>query len=474
MKFFQVDKQKLTPDEIKEYIKRFQVEMLPDIERKEKYYMGDNPYVAQRSNDSTSGAPDWRVRVSYARKIVNTVAGYMFKPGNIKYILDKNQDALNNIFTINKEVIKSSQIGKIISAQGVGYELFMADESGNPIWVIADNKEIIPFYTNDLNSKLFCFIRYIELEEENEPVYMVDVYYADVIEHYRFKKNRVEKIAKDTKNIYAKSGMPPLNVIKNNDEMIGDYETVIWNGKNAGLIDAYDVIYSDGMNEEDRFAWAYLLLSDQLSKEDADKIKSTRAFQNLGNEGFVKFLTKDIPTDFFAHMQKSIKSEIHQQTHVPDFLDMTIGNEMSGVALDRLLYDFEFICTAKETYFKDGLINRIRMLDALTNLTDSEMVSQDVTIIMERNKPIDSQTNAEVATKYKQSGLPILDKTLVENFAPFVKDVDKEIEEYDKQEEENFNNNIDNEIMNFGGFNGQGIDDPTATGKVQESASRAT
>ena len=72
-----------------------------------------------------------------------------------------------------------------------------------------------------------------------------------------------------------------------------------------------------------------MLLSDGLNKEDAENIKSQRMFEHLGKDGFVKFLTKDIPTNFFQFMKDWIKQEIHQQTHIPDFLDMS-GGQLTG------------------------------------------------------------------------------------------------------------------------------------------------
>ena len=79
--------------------------------------------------------------------------------------------------------------------------------------------------------------------------------------------------------------------------MMGDFEAV------QPLIDAYDVLMSDSMNEFDRFAWAYLVLKGfQLSKNDVEDIKFKRVFQNLDEKSAIEFLTKEIPTEFVKHM----------------------------------------------------------------------------------------------------------------------------------------------------------------------------
>lgn len=458
MNFYKIKKHRLEPKEVKGFIDAFETEILPQIEVNEQYYLGNNPYILNVKNTDID-APNWQLRISYARKMINTVAGYMFKPGNIKYNYsnEKYRTSIEEIFTRNKEIIKSSELGKIVSTQGFGYELFLADDEGNPKWVNADPKQIIPIFTDEIDPQLYCFIRYVAYVTDNEKDIYADVYYTENIEHYRIFKNKIIKETEDTQNIYSNYG-PPLNIIKNNLEMISDIAPVIMRDGKAGLVDAYDVMFSDGMNEEDRFAWAYLLMSDGLADQDVNKLKNNRIFEHLDKDGFVKFLTKDIPTEFFKLMIDKIKSEIHHQTHIPDFLDMTIGQQASGVALDRLLYDFEFLCSSKESYFIEGLLNRIRILDSIVNVTDSEFVSQDIEIIMERNKPSDKKTNSEIAKMWKESGLPITDKTLVETFATFVKDADEEIKAYEEQEQQKEEEMINREIL-LGDIYGQGNDD---------------
>ena len=442
MKFQQIVPHRLSGEEIKTTVDAFIANNLPSIMAKEDYFKGENPFIKEHHSDITTEGPNWKVRISCARKIINTVAGYLFKPGNIKYNYANKTyaDTANDIFTRNKEVIKSSQLGKIVSTQGFGYELFLADDKSNPIWIVADPKEIIPLFDNSIVSSLFCFIRFVDIQDGKDKVRMIDVYYSDVVENWKEivdendnKKTKVVKIG-ESANIYIKSEKPPLVVYKNNAEMIGDFEPLISGDGFNGLIDGYDVMCSDMMNEEDKFAWAYLLMSEGLDSKDAAAVKQRRIFQHLGEKGFVKFLTKEIPTGFFEFAKNWLHDEIHSQSHIPDFLDMS-GGPLTGAALDRLLYDFEFLCATKETYFKDGLLDRIRMLDAIKNITDAEFVEADVEIVMERNRPSDNLSNAQIASTYKSSGLPIPDKVLLENFAPFIKNVDEAIAEYEEQVE---------------------------------------
>jgi len=100
----------------------------------------------------------------------------------------------------------------------------------------------------------------------------VEVYYKDkIIEYKRVKKdeagNATDKekleLIKEYINFFDEV---PIVAFYFGDEMIGLISPVI------SLLDAYDVLVSDSMNEFDRFAFAYLImkkfgLSDQVNKK---------------------------------------------------------------------------------------------------------------------------------------------------------------------------------------------------------------
>jgi SPP1 family phage portal protein len=189
---------------------------------------------------------------------------------------------------------------------------------------------------------------------------------------------------------------------------------------------------SDSMNEFDRFAWAYLIFKGYQppSEMEARDIKRKKIF-GVDADGAVQFLTKDINSDFIKFMAEWIRKEIHKQTHVPDFLDAgKTGDSLSGVAIDKLLYDFEFVAATKEALFKDGLYQRIQLINnvmgqgrAVFGLDDSPAGLVDITF--NRNKPSNYIENADLAQKY--TGI-LSQQTIIKEFAPFVDSVDDEME----------------------------------------------
>jgi SPP1 family phage portal protein len=290
-------------------------------------------------------------------------------------------------------------------------------------------ESVIPIYNYDIEPQLGAVIRFYK--QDNKII--IIVYYSDLKYTYEKNENNKQKksglklIKEPEINLYKQ---PPFVIYENNEEMIGEINPI------KKLISAYDILASDSMNEFDRFAWAYLLMTDQISIEDAKQIKTKRIFENLDSTDAIKFLTKDIPHEYIKFMREWIKSEIHEQSHVPDFANIRTGgnNELSGVALDRLLYDFEFIAATKEVYFKKGLYDRFKMIDKIINVSDSSFISNDIEIEMKRNKPGDKKTDAEIYNLYYQKG--ITEETLMQYFATFVEDPEKEIEKFKKENEE--------------------------------------
>jgi len=431
-------KDRLSEKDILKYIKEHDNSRYIENQR---YYEGNNAGIMDRLPPNTeSQLPDNKVPMPYGRKIINTVTGYMYKPGLIKYTLDdgKYKKAIDEIFLLNDEPVKTSQIGKQTSIQGVGYELHYVQgietndsklpRKAIPRFVKLPVAELIPIYDRALEAMMIAAIRHYMLDKN---LGMVEVYYSDVIEYYELmqdpqsKSSKLRKL-KENGHFY---GRVPIVEYKNNEELIGDFEPVKY------LIDAYDIMISDSVNEFDRFAAAYLVLKGvRMDEDDVEHIRAQRILE-LVQEGAAEFLTKDIPHEFIQFMTKLLREEIHKQSHVPDFLEGRTGDTLSGVAISKLLYDFEFIAATKEAYFREALRDRFRMINAILNIRDGKTGDpNDIEILMERNIPQMDKENAEIMEKY--SGHGISKHTLIENFAPFVMDVDEELKRYKEEQEE--------------------------------------
>lgn len=412
----------------------------PQIIKTGEYAAGNNPSIVHRNLPDDSG-PDNRIPVSYALRIINLVTGYMYKPGLIQYAFDGSTPGLDEVFKYNKEPIKTSQMGKTVSTYGVGYEYHYVDGDGKraiPRFVSLPCEEVIPIYDKKVEPDLIGFVRIISDGENLEITYCDD---KQIVEYTMAKNGDTLSAPISAVPHYYKR--VPLVVFENNYEHRGDFESV------EPLIDAYDVLISDSMNEFDRFAWAYLLLKGMvLSGESAEKIKRMRIFENLEETADVAFLTKTIDTEFIRFMTESIRSEIHRQSGIPNLEDYD-GAGASGKTLTKFIYLMELFTDPKEAYFKDGLQDRLDCINRILTIQGKGFDLDSVEIVMNRNRPDASKEQAEIFNLYYGK---LSDKTLIENFADFVPDADIEMQNIEEE------NKRKADIYGVG-LNDQGLDD---------------
>ena len=183
------------------------------------------------------------------------------------------------------------------------------------------------------------------------------------------------------------------------------------------LIDDYDLLVSDSMIEFKRFANAYLRLvgmsfgdptgqNPKLLRQMMDNLRYRRIFDRLRNKDDVTFLSKDIPKAFIEFMISTIREQIHVQSHVPDFTSSRFTGIMSGVAIKRLLFDFENVCSSAESEFDIGLYKRLTLISNLIETTQKVVGDPNsIDIIHKRNVPLDETDEMNVAILMKNLGL---------------------------------------------------------------------
>ncbi len=436
---------RLTPKEIGTIVDNFKQSVLPEIQLREDYARGNNPSILNRKLPTS--APNNQVPIPYGRRILSIITSYMFLPGSIAYGGENQKllDALKPIFDYNEEPLESYRIGWQTSLHGVGYEMFYA-EGINPEPTEIDNQpgytgtmprfekvpvsETIPIYDFNIVPQLQAFIRFYTIESEDTEY--IQVYYPDVMVEYQRKKNGtiMAQTGGEQKHGFDR---PPLVPYENNEDMMGDFSAV------QPLIDAYDVLMSDSMNEFDRFAQAYLVAKGfTITTDDVEKLKHKRAFSLMNKDDSIAFLTKEIEVEFIKYMSEQLRGEIHRGTGIPNLDDYKWGGGASGETIDKFIYLMELFTGIKEAYFVRGLKQRIDMIAGYTALPGEV---DDVEIVMTRNDPDKSVLQADLFTKYSGH---ISEKTLIENFADFVKDAEEELErlkeEKDRAVEEFYKN----------------------------------
>lgn len=447
MHILRTDKDTLTTQDIIDYIESYEKEHVPYYERLYNYYLGKNPKILEKKVPDPNN-PDNRTPVSYARKIITTFTGYAYRPHYITYKSENEAflaELVDYTFNENNEHIKTSQHGRNTGIYGVSYELLYIDQGklkpGAEVkFAVIDPREMILLYDYALEPMKKAAIRFYHVSDE---LWKVIVYYDNTIEYYDAKRDKWKTEIQLTftgseSNFF---GEIPVVAYYLGPDMQGIIEPVI------PLIDDYDLLVSDSMNEFDRFSHAYLRLvgmslSDQsksaspgVFKQALALIKQRRAFEQLKDKDDVSFLTKDIPTAYIDFMTKLVRDQIHIQSHVPDLGSQAFSDGVSGVAIQRLMFDFENVVSSAEAEFDTGLLDRIRMISEVYKKTGRAKGSFDeITISHKRNAPLNLKEYADTALVMSQAGFS---RYLQADIMPddIIPDVEAELQRQDEERE---------------------------------------
>ena len=371
--------------------------------------------------------PNNKIANPYASYITDTLIGYFVgKP--ISYN-SNDLEALNElqmIFEYNDEADENTELAKSASIYGVAYELlYVSDDmvrfkSLNP-------KECIPIFDNTLDSNLLAFIRYYDDYDvvHDKTSVMVEVITNKDFSCYQTNSSLGSLTLIESYAHYF--GMVPIAIYKNNEEECGDFEQVI------GLIDAYDKLESDSLNDFEYFVDAYLALYGFTAEpEDIAQMKENRVL--LMDEGTsAEWLIKNTSDNNIENIKNRIDADIHKFAKCPNLADKEFSSNASGVAIKFKLLGTENKISIKERKFKRGLQQRLELLANIKGVLADGFDWRSIDIVFTRNIPTN---NADIADMVNTLSGIVSEETLLAQI-PFVEDVANEIELLNKEKEKN-------------------------------------
>lgn len=288
-------------------------------------------------------------------------------------------------------------------------------------------EECVPVYDTSIESNLLYFIRYyveynIESDSQN---WIIEVIDADKIT--TFRSDWTMGILNEIDSVKHYFGMVPIAIFKNNEEEIGDFEKVI------SLIDAYDAMESDNLNDFEYFTDAYLALYGYTAEsEDVAEMKKNRVL--LMDEGTkAEWLIKDLSGGGNETMKNRIDADIHKFSFCPNMGDKEFASNASGVAIKFKTMGTENLVSIKERKFKKGLQMRLELLAGIEGLLGGDFDWRDIEIIFTRNIPTNDTDLANMVNALRDL---VSDETLLAQL-PFIDDVRAEVERLKKQRDEN-------------------------------------
>ena len=317
------------------------------------YYRGKHDILSRVMKDPTK--PNNRLCCGYPTLIANAYAGYMHgEPVN--YSAD---DALSEVIAeamnYNDAQAEDAMLGLDLAICGVAVELHYTDDDAMERFRRVDPVNCVEVRDGTLEDNLTALIRYYDTVDvlTNKLTRHIDVYEADVVTYYEQEGAELTEVSADS-HFY---GDVPAVVYQNNTDRMGDFEGVIT------LIDAYDLMQSESLNDQEYFSDAYLVLKDLMgtSDEEIAKMKKNRVLLLPADAG-AEFLIKKQSDVLTENIKNRLNNDIHVFSGCPDMADENFAGNASGVAIRYKLLQFENIAGVKEREFKRGLQRRLELL----------------------------------------------------------------------------------------------------------------
>ena len=163
-------------------------------------------------------------------------------------------------------------------------------------------------------------------------------------------------------------GNVPIIEYRNNKLCIGDFEQQI------SLIDAYNKLTSDRVNDKEQFVEALLVIYGTLMGDDNEevsevmKILKENGLLELPADARAEYISRTFDENGMEILRKAIKEDIYTFSHVPNLTDENFVGNSSGVAMEYKLLGLQMITGEKEKYYKKALKRRIELFCNYLNL----------------------------------------------------------------------------------------------------------
>ncbi len=348
----------------------------------------------------------------------------------VAYNNDKFEE-IKDILLYNDVATEDSEYLKDALIYGRSFEICFVDSEGKQRFKTFDPRGTIPVYDDTLEQELQAVIRF--WVEDNLDLAGSQNYYCEVYDKYfvrRYLSNSgwsSFQLVEETPHFYTQV---PITVFPLNS----DWESIF--NKIIDLQDGYNALASGQLDEEEDFANAYLILKG-LRGTTADELAAMKENRVLllDPEDDADWLTKNIEDKQTLSSLDNLERQIHKISNSPDFTDEKLMSA-SGIAMRYKLVGFENAASTIEANMRKALQRRIELLVDIVRLTSGEEVWRDVDIVFTRNLPVGlDPINMTVSELMSLKGT-VSDRTLL-TVLPFIKDVDEEMAEIQKEREAN-------------------------------------
>jgi SPP1 family phage portal protein len=362
----------------------------------ERYYDGE--HKIKNRTFSSPELPNNRIVCNHAEYIAEMAVGYVH--GAPVMYSGGGSELLNDIFTRIDEDSHNAELALDISIYGHGNELIYMSDDPVPIPLLAVLSPKWSFVVYDdtvAHDPLFAIsIRPAMTIYNTQDGFYINLY-TDTMEILYKVKSLEDSTPETISEREHYFGGIPIIEYHNNKKCKGDFEGVIT------LIDAYNLLQSDRVNDKEQLIDALLAISGATLGDNEDEMINTAKLLKemkiieLPSDGDAKWLVKSLNETEIEVLKQALKDDIHEFSKVPCLTDENFAANASGVAMKYKLLGFEQLAKTKERYFKQGLRRRIELISNVLSVQAKRIDPVNIDIIMKRSLPVDDEMFARIA-----------------------------------------------------------------------------
>ena len=300
----------------------------------------------------------------FAYSIVSEICGFMSKEPTIQCPM---MQELTEALKYSDANAQNNQLLLDMSIFGVAVEQYWIQDGGIPRFQRISPMDIIVLNDLTVEENTWCVIKHWETGEyfNEEKVEYVEIYYNDEVQKYCYSGEHYIGDRTIEPNYIQQ---PPFTVIKNNVEMMADFE------RSISLISAYDVCQSNTLDAMCDITNSLMVISGaSLTDEQLKQVKNMRVLAD--EQVSAQMVYNEVP----VHMEylKQLRNDIFSLAMCVDLTDESIGN-LSGSALRQRLVQLHYLCSTKSGFLKRGYLRRIEILFNIMKLSNQSIDVDDI------------------------------------------------------------------------------------------------
>lgn len=393
-------------------------------EQLHNYYIGNQAILSRELSSET--AKNNKLVNNFASYIADISSNYLL--GNpVDYLAPDGMDIDSILTRYAEQSMSDTDAGIALDAAiyGVAYDLTFTDEEAEPQTVQIDPRNTLMVYDDSVQHRELFAINCAQVKDKDgNKINKVTAYTAEKIITITLDADGgVLEAPKEKAHFF---GAVPVTEYANNKSYMGSFEPVL------GLIDAYNTIQSDRVNEREELADAILVLKNfTLDEKRQQNLRDLRLLTSVPADGDAYYLTKSQSESDADILKKSIADDIHKFSKTPNLSDENFVGNSSGVALNYKLLAFEEEAKTHERFIEKGLKKRLTLYFNLENhlkqgaggKTAKEISRVDV--VFNRNLPKNDYETSQMITNLQ--GI-VKDEYLVKQLS-FVDNAEKALED---------------------------------------------